>query len=188
MESLRIVGMVVLFAWLIADGFVVFRRRGSQPDRRDRLSMLAIIIANWIGITLSIMLSNLPLGRLGAFTVPAQILGLLLLAVGIVVRSTAIAQLGRFHMPVVAIQSGHHVVDTGLYRYVRHPSYLGAFIAFLGFGLALGNWVSALLVVGIALIAYLYRIHVEEQALAASLGEAYAAYRKRTWRLIPGLY
>jgi protein-S-isoprenylcysteine O-methyltransferase Ste14 len=35
--------------------------------------------------------------------------------------------------------------------------------------------------------AYLYRIHIEERALPAALGASYAAYMRRTWRLVPGL-
>ncbi len=119
---------------------------------------------------------------------PVQISGLALLAAGIVIRSVAIAQLGPFHTPIVAIQAGHRVVDTGLYRHVRHPSYLGACLALLGFGLGLGSWLSAAFVLGMALIAYAYRIHVEETALVESLGDEYSAYRRRTYRLIPGVY
>jgi len=91
-------------------------------------------------------------------------------------------------MPVVAIQAGHRVVDTGLYRHVRHSSYLGACIGFLGFGLGLGSWLSAVSMLGFVLVGYLYRIHVEEEALLEALGEDYATYRRRTRRLIPGVY
>ena len=150
--------------------------------------MLAIVLAIWGGTWVAIALGFAGAGALGAYTVLVQIFGLALLAAGIVIRSVAIAQLGRFHMPIVAIQDGHHVVDTGVYRHVRHPSYLGACIALLGFGLGLGSWLSALVVVGLALIAYAYRIRVEEKALLESLGDEYAAYRKRTCRLVPGVY
>jgi protein-S-isoprenylcysteine O-methyltransferase len=177
-----------LFLWLLVDGFVVFRRSASAAGRADRFSMLGILLANWVGIGGAIALSFAGIGALGAYTVPVQISGLALLVAGIVIRSVAIAQLGRFHAPIVAIQAGHRVVDTGLYRHVRHPSYLGACIALLGFGLGLGSWLAALFVVVMALFAYAYRIHVEERALAESLGDAYSAYRERTYRLIPGVY
>jgi protein-S-isoprenylcysteine O-methyltransferase len=187
-SALREVALWVLFLWLVFDGFVVFRRRGEGARRGDRFSMPAIVLANWIGIGGAIALGFNGVGPLGPHALALQVFGLLLLFAGIVVRSVAIAQLGRFHAPDVAIQVGHRVVDTGLYRHVRHPSYLGASIALLGFGLALGSWASTVAVAGMALLAYAYRIHVEEQALVASLGEAYADYRKRTSRLIPGLY
>jgi protein-S-isoprenylcysteine O-methyltransferase len=150
--------------------------------------MLGIVLASWVGIGGAIALAFAGIGAVGAYLVPVQISGLALLVAGIVIRTVAIAQLGRFHAPIVAIQAGHRVVDTGLYRHVRHPSYLGACIAFLGFGLGLGSWLAALWVVVMALFAYAYRIHVEERALVDSLGAAYSAYRKRTHRLIPGVY
>ncbi len=186
--SLREIDLLALFLWLLLDNLVVFRRKGKAQRREDRLSYLVIVLAGWTGIGLAIFFAFAEAGSLGRLRVPLQIAGLVLFAAGILLRSAAIAQLGRFHTPVVAIQEEHRVVDTGLYRRVRHPSYLGACIAFLGFGLALGSYLSPLALLCAAVPGYLYRIHVEERALLASLGDAYASYRKRTRRLIPGLY
>jgi len=183
---LRVVDTSALFVWIIVDFFVVFSRRPKDAKRSDRFSLLGVMVSVWVGIYLAIRWQFA--GGLGAFVIPVQFGGLTLLAVGIALRSVAIVQLGAFHTPDVAIQAGHRVVDTGLYRRVRHPSYLGACIALLGFGLGLGSVPSAAAVVGCALIGYAYRIHVEERALLASLGEDYAAYCRRTHRLIPGVY
>lgn len=71
---------------------------------------------------------------------------------------------------------------------MRHPSYLGAIVALSGFGLALGNWLSTLVVFVAALVSYGYRIHVEEAALVKGLGDRYVEYRRRTKRLIPWVY
>jgi protein-S-isoprenylcysteine O-methyltransferase len=113
---------------------------------------------------------------------------MVMMAIGIVVRFTAVAQLGRFHTPNVAIREDHRLIETGLYRLVRHPSYLGALIAFLGFSLALGNWLSVAAMMGITPWLYLYRIREEDAALLAAFGEPYRAYCQRTKRLIPWLY
>jgi protein-S-isoprenylcysteine O-methyltransferase len=121
-------------------------------------------------------------------SMPVQVGGLVVMGIGIVVRSLAIAQLGRLHSPNVAVQADHRVVDTGLYRRIRHPSYLGAIIAFLGCAIALGNWISVVVVMVLTVPAYLVRIHEEENALAATLGEPYRAYQARTHRLVPGVY
>ena len=183
---LRVVDVSALFIWLAVDFVVVFSRRPKNAKRSDRFSMLGVIVAVWVGIYLAIAWRFA--GGVGAFEVPVQIVGLTLLAAGITLRFVAIAELGAFHTPDVAVQAGHRVVDTGLYRRVRHPSYLGAIIGLLGFGLGLGSVRSAAAVVGCALIGYAYRIHVEERALLESLGEEYAAYCRRTYRLIPGVY
>jgi protein-S-isoprenylcysteine O-methyltransferase len=188
MTSLRALDLGVLFLWMTIDALVVTRRRSRGARQRDRLSFLGIVASTFLGIGVSTWLGFTGAGSLGGFTVPAQIAGLGVLFAGIAFRSAAVFQLGAFHLPVVAIQAGHRVVDTGLYRHVRHPSYLGACIAFLGFGLGLGSWLSAVAILGFALVGYLYRIHVEEDALLEALGADYAAYQRRTRRLIPGVY
>jgi protein-S-isoprenylcysteine O-methyltransferase len=80
------------------------------------------------------------------------------------------------------------VIDSGPYRFVRHPSYTGALIAFVGFGLCLGNWLSLLLITLPISAAFLWRIRVEERALLEALGDNYRAYMERTKRLLPFVY
>jgi protein-S-isoprenylcysteine O-methyltransferase len=88
----------------------------------------------------------------------------------------------------VAIHSRHEVVDTGPYRRVRHPSYAGALLAFLGLALCLGNWVSLAVVMIPVTWAFARRIAIEEHALANALGSPYTNYMRRTKRLAPYLY
>jgi protein-S-isoprenylcysteine O-methyltransferase Ste14 len=114
--------------------------------------------------------------------------GLAVLAAGVALRIWAILTLGRFFKFVVVIQDGHHVIDSGPYRLLRHPSYSGALIAFLGAGIALDSWLSMLALLAIPLAAVLARIRVEERQLAAALGNQYTGYAARTSRLVPGLW
>ena len=114
--------------------------------------------------------------------------GLGLLAAGVALRTWAILALGRFFKFVVVIQDSHRVVASGPYRLLRHPSYTGALVAFLGIGIALDSWLSMLTLVVIPLLAILVRIHVEEAALTGTLGQEYRAYASRTRRLVPGLW
>lgn len=186
MLIVRYIAIAALLLWMFVDGAVVFRHKTAQAENRDRYSMQIVVIGNLVAWTLSIYLAFGMQGNIDSLAV--QITGLAVMAFGILLRFVAILQLGRFHTPNVAILPDHQLMDRGLYRHIRHPSYLGALIAFLGFGLALGNCLSVLVLMLVGPAIYLYRIHEEEQALAAGLGDAYAAYRKRTKRLIPGLY
>lgn len=186
MSLFRSVALVVFFLWIMVDGAVVFRHKTGPQENRDRLSLKVLVIGGPLVWLLSIGLAFAGPGAM--HSIALQGAGLLTMAVGIVVRFTAIAQLGRFHTPNVAVLGDHQLKQTGLYRYVRHPSYLGALIAFLGFGLALGNWLSLAVIVGVTPCLYLFRIHEEDAALLAAFGEPYRDYCRRTKRLIPGLY
>jgi len=183
---LRDVAITVFFLWIFVDAIVVFRHKTDKVENRDHFSLRLLMIGGPLAWAISIGLAFSTIGNV--HSVALQITGLAIMGIGIVVRSTAIIQLGRFHTPNVAVRSDHQLKETGLYRCVRHPSYLGALIAFLGFGLALDNWLSVVVVMGITPCIYLYRIHEEDAALSAELGEAYRKYCLRTKRLIPWLY
>jgi protein-S-isoprenylcysteine O-methyltransferase len=88
----------------------------------------------------------------------------------------------------VAIHSGHEIIDTGPYKRIRHPSYTGALLAFLGLALTLTNWVSLAVVLIPILLAFSRRISIEENALASALGSPYINYMRRTKRLAPFIY
>ncbi len=46
----------------------------------------------------------------------------------------------------VAINNDHQLIQTDLYKYIRHPDYTGSLLFFLGLGLALMNWLSLLII------------------------------------------
>ena len=73
------------------------------------------------------------------------------------------------------------------YRVIAHPSYLGTIILMLGWALAFRSGLGVILA---ALIVppLLARIQSEETLLRLQFGDEYDAYRRRTSRLIPGIY
>jgi protein-S-isoprenylcysteine O-methyltransferase Ste14 len=107
---------------------------------------------------------------------------------GAALRWWAIATLGRFFQLTVVVQEGQSVVDRGPYKVLRHPSYTGALLIFLGIGFACDNALSVLACLVLPGVAFLRRIHVEEAVLTRELGEPYRAYARRTRRLIPGVW
>ncbi len=117
-----------------------------------------------------------------------RVIGFFIFVAGLILRWYSIGYLGKFFTVDVAIHSEHHIIDSGPYRFIRHPSYTGALVAFVGLGLSIGNWISFLIFTIPTTIAFLLRINVEEQALADSLGEPYRSYQRRTKRLLPFIY
>ncbi|MEF8776386.1 MAG: isoprenylcysteine carboxylmethyltransferase family protein [Haloarculaceae archaeon] len=111
--------------------------------------------------------------------------GVATMLVGYVVRIAALLTLDETFTQHVALQADHEVIESGPYRWVRHPAYTGAVVSYVGIGLALGNWVSLLATTGSALAGYGYRAIVEERFLRAEL-EGYEEYLEATpYRLIP---
>jgi len=115
-------------------------------------------------------------------------LGVGLFIAGLVLRWMAIIHLGRYFTVDVAIAEDHRLIESGPYRFVRHPSYSGALLAFAGFGICLGNWISLLVLIVPISWAFLRRIEIEESVLMQALGDTYAAYSRRTRRLVPFVY
>ena len=182
---------VVLILWVLSEvmGEVVLplRRGGRIVKRRrqDRGSFLLI----YGGVVVYFIIAFSFAGS-GVATLPSSVfyLGICIMVLGIAIRQWAIAVLGRFFSRTLAVQEKQTIVETGPYRYVRHPSYTGALIFFVGFGLALQSWGAVLALVPIFALVYGYRMYVEERLLVAELGEAYVLYSHRTKRLIPYLF
>lgn len=114
-------------------------------------------------------------------------IGVILIATGALLRRHCFRMLGNSFTAVVVVKPGQQVIERGAYRWVRHPSYTAGMVLFTGTMLALANWLSVAIVLLGALLAYTYRVHVEERALLEILGEPYRAYMERTKRFIPKL-
>src|SRR5262245_42730770 len=158
---------------------------GKQEDRGNRWIFGPIL-------ALSLGLAVLPAyldGRNLLVTDEAitPYIGLALLTLGGALRLTAVFVLGRRFTGLVAIQEEHHLQTSGLYRYIRHPSYAGMLLSMAGFVLVFRCWLGLLLVAGIFAVL-LARMKSEEALLESEFGEEYTSYRRRTWRLLPWIY
>jgi protein-S-isoprenylcysteine O-methyltransferase Ste14 len=153
---------------------------------------LSSVVWIWLAIGVSVIAANAALflvpprfpGNSSAYTALAAIL----ILAGIGIRWWAIVSLGRFFSVDIALQEQHQVVQEGPYRWVRHPAYTGLLIIFLGMGIAFTNWVSLILVIVPITTLFLYRIKIEEDVLSEEFGTAYLEYRKKTKRLLPGIF
>jgi protein-S-isoprenylcysteine O-methyltransferase Ste14 len=184
---IQILATLIRAAWVIIE--VPYLRRFKVKPRRDWDKRSAQIwdLANAIE-PIGMILGFTGLARINAGSNLIQIVGLSLLVAGVAIRWSAIYTLGKFFTGTVLIKEDHRLVQTGLYKHLRHPAYTGALIAHLGLGLSFSNWFSLTLSVVPYLIAVMYRIHVEEQTLSEAFGEEYRNYSKGTKRLIPKLF
>jgi protein-S-isoprenylcysteine O-methyltransferase Ste14 len=165
-----------------AEGWRVDDQGGPARGRRPVPDLVAL------GLALAIGAQWVPAARL---TVPLSFVGpaaLVVMVSGLALRWAAILTLGRLFTVDVAIHANHTVVESGLYRLMRHPSYTGLLLAFLGLGVFFANWLSMIGLLVPITLAVLNRVRKEEGALLESLGPGYAAYCARTKRFVPGLF
>ncbi|MDZ4151094.1 isoprenylcysteine carboxylmethyltransferase family protein, partial [Methylicorpusculum sp.] len=103
-------------------------------------------------------------------------------------RASALLNLGRFFSTTVITHSEHQLIETGPYRWLRHPAYTGLLISFFAAGLAMGDMLALLVLLAPITFVLYQRIQIEEQWLLGHFGEAYTLYCLRTKALIPWLY
>jgi len=174
---------------------VTRRSRSKTGTKQDKstLGMIWVVIGVSIATGIFLVRSSflwdkglwmfeLPQGQ--AVTVAAVVL----FAAGLILRWWAIVTLGRFFTVDVTIEKDHELVEGGPFRWVRHPSYTGVLLAFVGWALTLRNWAAIAVVLVPIFAAFIRRMNVEEEALRGALGERYEQYMKRTKRLLPGFY
>jgi protein-S-isoprenylcysteine O-methyltransferase len=185
----RLASILGIFFVLSEIALSVFKRaqRGARVADRGSLSLIWIVIGISVFCAFYVSFAA-PEAAFGAWRAAARIMGIVLFVSGLALRWFAIVYLGRFFTVNVAIASDHELIDTGPYRFIRHPSYTGALMAFLGLGLCIGNWLSLGILLAPILLVFLHRVRIEEAALLQGLGEQYRGYRNRTKRLIPGIY
>lgn len=178
----------LLVVWLAYGGWTTARtyRGGGSQDRSTRLVFVTGIFAPFLVLAVAKLASvgDIP----SANPTTWRWVGGTVMLLGVVLWMTAIRTLGRYFSVNVDIPSDHAIVESGVYTYIRHPAYAGMILAETGFGIASANWIVAGAFVVIPLAAFSIRIGVEERALLAHFGDAYAEYMRRTKRLIPFVY
>lgn len=176
---------LAMCAWTAAENAVLLRDEPKRyhGKRNTRLLMGAVILAVFTGVVDLVHLP--PLLPRPAWLVG---LGLAAIAAGASLRIAAIRALSRHFTYELRVEEGQPLVQTGPYRLLRHPSYLGILLVGVGAGLTLTSLLAALVGGGLIILLLALRIREEEAVLRASFGPAYDAYAGRTWRLLPFVY
>ncbi len=183
-------------AWLALEAGLLIRDRvrGKGSTARDEgtlwLNIIIIIIIITAALVaagvLSGVLKNAAAWQFGSTGL--NVIGPIVMWTGLVVRIWAIAALGKSFRTTVEVDTGQKVVDSGPYRWVRHPSYAGILLLMVGLSLVYGNWPALAVLLVLPTCVLIHRISVEEAVLTAVTGGAYMDYAARTKRLVPGLW
>jgi protein-S-isoprenylcysteine O-methyltransferase Ste14 len=176
---------VFLLAWL--PGYFQQKKTERVPVPATQIATTALI-----GVAFFLLLSRRPPGYLDiALTSTPVWLGVV--GDGLYVASVVFAMWGRVALgsnwsgAVAAVREGHELVQSGPYRFVRHPIYTGLLFAMLGTAFTIGTAASYIAVL-LALAAFLVRIRIEEALMVSQFPETYPAYKQQTAALIPFLW
>ena len=155
--------------------------RGSTQmlGRAFAFSVLTLLAAPVLNL---LHLASLPDGT------PVGWAGVAITLAGFGLRVWSARVLGRFYTRTLLTEGDQHIVRAGPYRLIRHPGYLGTLLMFSGAALAAVNWIALIAVPVVTITVYVYRIRSEEIMLAATFGDEFQDYRRRTWRLLPPIY
>lgn len=171
------------------EGFMSRRQKdkGEISKSGDKGSIWLLTAAIGIGYWFAFGFAFLRIGRISYQDI-FLIIGAILAVIGLIIRIGSILTLKKYFTYTVTKIENHRLIDTGLYKNIRHPGYLGQLIIFLGISTSLSNWVSITGMMIPVLSAYIFRIAIEEKFLVNQMGQAYIDYQKRTKKLIPGIF
>jgi protein-S-isoprenylcysteine O-methyltransferase Ste14 len=113
----------------------------------------------------------------------AHFLGFLVILFGICFRLWAIISLGHYYSHIIREVDNHKIIDSGSYKYIRHPAYAGMIVAHFGIVLYFFNLITLLIFFFTLIPAIILRIFVEEKTMFRIDG--YSKYAEKRKRLIP---
>jgi protein-S-isoprenylcysteine O-methyltransferase Ste14 len=181
--------LAIQVLWTLLWGYWAFSALRSRRSRRAQrpagyLIHLAMVLPAYLLPLIGVYRIGFLADRVLPRTAPLAIAGVLLAALGVGFAIWARKHLGSYWSGNVTIKDGHRLIRTGPYGIVRHPIYTGLLTAMIGTAFVIGEW-HALLAVGIAMIAMIRKIRLEERWLGQHMGEEYRRYQAETRALVP---
>ncbi|SYZ73440.1 Isoprenylcysteine carboxyl methyltransferase [Candidatus Zixiibacteriota bacterium] len=182
--------LIISLCWVLSEILlaVIRKSRGEGAGKLDKSSFRLLWLVIVLAITAGVSIATKGIGLVQAARQIAAYLGISLILAGLVIRWVSIITLGKYFTVNVNISAGHTIIKSGIYKYVRHPSYSGSLLSFLGLGIYFSNWASLVVIFIPITASFIYRIKIEEKALKIKFGREYEEYSSKTARLVPGLF
>ena len=185
--------IIIAFSYLYAI-FEIFmgvmqrsKRTKDIVKKGDRASIWILFLFIGFGYYLAFRFGMSRMGRIYYWNTLFTI-GALMVIAGMIIRIVSILTLKQHFTYTVTKIEGHELIETGFYKTIRHPGYLGQLIIFTGVAVSMSNWLSVICMFIPCFLGFIYRITVEERFMKEQMGQKYLDYQKRTKRLIPKIY
>jgi len=180
---------IIILVWVFSEIVLAkFKRASSTAGNHDKSSLLIL----WTTICASILIgksfNNYYVLSICTSVTLVELSGIIFICVGLLIRWLAILILKKSFTVNITVSEDQTIVQSGIYKYIRHPAYLGSLLSFLGLGVETNNWLTLIIIFIPILTAFLNRISIEERVLNQVLGDSYINYSSQSWKLIPKIY
>lgn len=183
-DGLVLIGVLFIFLFTLPPFGVA---EVKQKSNNDQYSAFLIPLMSGIAIITTVIdWAYIKNGETSSWILKS--IGIIIMIFGLYIRALAIKILGKQFTSTVQIVQQHTLIIKGPYKLIRHPSYFGALLVIVGIPLFLGSWLGIIISFISMLIAYYYRIKVEEKTLLDYFGNDYYQYRKKTKKLFPYIW
>jgi len=184
--TVAVIACIISCSGLIVN--ITKRNRGGkvlfEADAKT-LEIFRLVIP--LALIASLVLYYMRIGHFESNQVPFYA-GCLFVCAGLMLRWVAILSLGDAFKVKVSILKDQVLKTTGVYQIVRHPSYTGLLLYYVGLGLVMQNWACLLVLIIVPFVTVLKRISIEEIALIDHFGERYKLYVSETKKLLPFIF
>ena len=180
-ENLIYFYLILVMLSLLVDKFF-YKGKASEGDVKYK-KLSALISIAWFGSLIIPIMEYSYFIRSNSYI---STLAIIIVFIGIIIRGFSIKYLGKYFSREVQTWKEHKLIEKGLYKYIRHPAYLGNIIQIIGFPLILNSYYS-LLVSVLTVYLFLKRINLEEKFLENNL-DGYREYKNSTCKLIPFIW
>jgi protein-S-isoprenylcysteine O-methyltransferase len=186
-----IVVVITQCFWGICE-FIIWKKMRANEKNADknsyRILYIITILSLVLGISIGISLKFDNILHIYNSSICFPVIGATFIALGLVIRLTAINTLKKYFTVNVTIKNDHKLITSGLYRYIRHPAYAGGILSFIGCGLCYGNILSFIIISLPYVLLILKRIKDEEIVLIGNFGQAYIDLISKTKKIIPFIF
>lgn len=189
MDPKIIIIIAIAYLYGFFEVFMNLRQRGigKITHSGDKGSLWLLYGLITLGYALSFSIGATKIGRIYPWNTFFKI-GMALIIIGLTIRVHSILTLKQYFTYSVAKVNNQKIIEAGLYKFIRHPGYLGQLMIFTGISTSISNWLSLLVMMIPVTLGYLYRIKVEERFMIEQQGEDYVNYQGRTKKIIPMIY
>jgi len=170
--------------------FIIIKEEREKIIELKLYSLVGFILYVLVGMTFIVILASIDYYynfslfnyNLGYY------IGFILFIIGIILQGIAEATLGKYYLPSIGTVEGQKIVKDGIYKYIRHPGYLGEIIIFFGLGFVTYSLLGILGAFIVSLMVYFGEVIPEEKYMLQKFGKEYEEYMKETFRFIPYIF